>query len=161
MFQYIELDTQNPNPIFEITICFTQTQKCQNTFDILYCFFKKTKKFKKYIFCIIYKLHNSYLEIFGFFCKICNFVYFGFVSNTASRYLGVGQHVFFVRTFRTCCPNTCNMLSEHPKHLIRTHGAKVHAQRATTCLGSRQYHFRGVPTTWSGCSNNMFSVFVS
>ena len=48
---YIELNTQNPNPILKFAICFTKTQNCQNTFEILEKIRKSKNVFKE---CILY-----------------------------------------------------------------------------------------------------------
>ena len=71
---HIELNTQNPNPRFKIAICFTKTPKHQNACELL-VFFLKSKN-SHFLFCIMYKLYNSY---FVFFRKFVNFVILGFV----------------------------------------------------------------------------------
>ena len=64
---HMELNTQNPNPIFKITICFTKTlntPKCFRTFGFF------SRNFSKNIFfCIMYKLYNSIVVFLGEFCN--------------------------------------------------------------------------------------------
>ena len=59
---YIELNTQNPNTIFKITICYTKLT--QNT-KILSTFFEKSKNRKiskcYFVFCINCIIHSLYL----------------------------------------------------------------------------------------------------
>ena len=50
---HIQKNTQNPNPIFKITINYT---KDTNNAKILSNKFKSSKS----LFCILYKLHNPY-----------------------------------------------------------------------------------------------------
>ena len=70
---HIELNTQNPNPIFKITISFTKTPQMPKYFRKIGKHSNKSKnqknknKEKSISFGIIYKLHNSIVEMFGIF----------------------------------------------------------------------------------------------
>ena len=69
---YIEFNTQNPNPIFKITIPFTKTPKKPKHFRKRLTFFEiflkisKIQNFQKpkKLFCILYTFHNSYFLLF-------------------------------------------------------------------------------------------------
>ena len=76
---HIELNTQNPNTIIKITICYTKyPQNVKTLSNILESFWTCCKhptkiynirKTIKQLFCYLYKLHNSYFVFFNF----CNF----------------------------------------------------------------------------------------
>ena len=66
---HIELNTQNPNPIFKITTCFTETPKMSKCFRIVVKFWK-TKKKSKFLYYYMYNLYNPLFVIFGSFVKI-------------------------------------------------------------------------------------------
>ena len=75
---HIELNTQNPNTIVKMTIYYTNYPlKCQNTFNKLEMFGKVREVVcSKLLFYYIYKFHNSYFVIFGYFV---NFIILGFL----------------------------------------------------------------------------------
>ena len=69
---HIELNTQNPNPIFKITIYYTkQTNNTQILSKSLEDVGKYRKDEKHILFYIMYKFHNLYFVIF---VKFANFV---------------------------------------------------------------------------------------
>ena len=72
----IELNTTNPNRIFEITKYYTPPQ-CQNTFNV----FEQTENIKSFktLFCYLYKLHNSYF-VFFFFGNVVIMGFYNFVD---------------------------------------------------------------------------------
>ena len=75
---HMEVNTQNPNPIFKITILYKIDQKCQNTFEMLENI--KTRKPKKTkntnVFYYLFKMHNSYFVIVVNVVIVVYFVYF-------------------------------------------------------------------------------------
>ena len=71
MFAYTE-NTQNPNPIFKITIYCIKHTKTPKYFRS----FVKNEKYKKIIFWDIYKFHNSYFGTFVNFVNVGIFIYF-------------------------------------------------------------------------------------
>ena len=132
--------------------------------------FRKFQKKKIYIYILhfviyiyIYILHNSYFDNFLFFCKIWILGFF-VLRQSARRhihiipyYLSEQRHVLFehpehvVRTPQRYCPNTKNILFEHLP------GAKSWRSARRLFWWFKQ-PVLGVPTTLSGCSNNMFWV---
>ena len=76
---HIELNTQNPNPTFKITICLTKTPTSQNTFEMLEPFEKigKSRKFK-FLFCKMSNLYNSLFVAFVIFVNLGIWVFLVF-----------------------------------------------------------------------------------
>ena len=58
---HIELNTQNPTPIFKIAIYYTKHTNNAKLHSIVWKLFEKIYI---YIYCILYKLHNSYFVFF-------------------------------------------------------------------------------------------------
>ena len=77
---HIELNTQNPKPIFKLRICLQKHQKCQNTFELF-----ENRKIE-FLFCIMYKLYKLYFVLFGNFV---NFVILGLLD-------------FYIHIYYTC-----------------------------------------------------------
>ena len=72
---HIEFNTENPNLILQITICFTRTPNMPKYF-LNFAKNRKIVKNKQLYFFSLYKLHNSY---FVMFWKFVIFVILGFL----------------------------------------------------------------------------------
>ena len=88
----IELNTQNPNPIFKITIRFTETPKTPKYFWI-FGPFSRIEKFR-ILFCIIYKLHNAYFVLFVIFVNFVILVFLDFYIDLRSSNFDAEAHSF-------------------------------------------------------------------
>ena len=86
MFPYTEKCTESETDIQNNDLSYKLDQQCQNTFDIFEK--QKNENIRKtkinFLFCNIYKLHNSYFVMFGFFVNFVILVFLDFYIRRQS-----------------------------------------------------------------------------